>query len=199
MSCPNLSNTPPPACLEVNGATYPVSVDFRAWIQVSELFKRLLPHPEMAEEYKENLLLVAEMEQLTFGSFIKQPWADALEAMGDFLGGYPTELEKKPPLSTVQVYSFKHDINWIVLAIRNQTGIDLSYRRDPKTDPFHWWEFLLEFQSLTDDHYISKLMKHRGYKGDDKDYTRLRDYVALPRELSAEEQKALDEFNALFE
>jgi hypothetical protein len=199
MSSVNFSNSPPPTCLEVNGQSYPIDVDFRVWVEVSEMFKQLLPRPETVADNIVNLTLAAEMERLVFGEVIKQPWADALEAFGNFIPGYPTEMGKKPSLSKIQTYSFKHDMNWIVLAIRNQSGIDISYRRDPKTNPFHWWEFLLEFQSLTDEHYISKLMKFRGYEGDDKEYARLRDYVALPRELTAEEQKALDEFNALFD
>jgi hypothetical protein len=136
------------------------------------------------------------MEEHVFGEVIKEPWSDVLEQMGRFLAGYPQETNGSTSNDSTRIFSFKHDMNWIVLAIRNQCGIDLTYRRE---ELFHWWEFLLEFQSLAGDHYISKIMQFRGYQGEDREYRRIRDSVALPAELSAEDQKALDEFNALFD
>lgn len=94
-----------------------------------------------------------------------------------------------------KTYSLKHDMNYIVLAIRNQSGLDLTYNR---REPFHWWLFLLEFQTLTDQHLITHIMQWRAYDGEDKELIRRRDRVALPKEYTKSEQAMLDEMADLF-
>jgi hypothetical protein len=77
----------------------------------------------------------------------------------------------------------------------NQFGIDLSYRR---TEPFHFWEFLLYFRALAGDHYINRLMDIRGYDGKDPEMKRQAQRYALPRETTAEDRAFLDKMNEIF-
>ena len=94
------------------------------------------------------------------------------------------------------LFSLEWDLNAIVLAIRNQSGIDLSYRR---TEPFHWWEFLLELQTLCGEHYILHLMEARSYQGKDRELLRRKRMCALPVEADEADRAAVEAFNALFE
>ena len=92
-------------------------------------------------------------------------------------------------------YSFEYDLNAIIVAIRDQHGVDLSWRRK---EPFHWWEFLLLFKTLSGDHYILNLMEARTYRGKDRELLRRKHACALPPEYTAEEQAERDAFNAQF-
>ena len=94
-----------------------------------------------------------------------------------------------------QTYSFDYDLNYIIIAIQNQFGMDLSYQRK---QPFHWWLFLLYFRALSGPHYILRLMEIRGYDGKDAELKRQAQRFALPRENTADDQKLLDLFDELF-
>ena len=94
------------------------------------------------------------------------------------------------------------DLNYIILAIRNQGGPDLSYRRKAS---FHWWAFLLEFRALCGEHYIMRLMEIRGYEDTSKqdskranrEALRLKQRYALPYEMTADERRAAEAFDRL--
>ena len=92
------------------------------------------------------------------------------------------------------IYSLVHYINMIVLAIRNQSGIDILY----KCKHFHWWLFLLEFRSLEERHYISWVMNCRNYNGEDKERLKLKKTFALPIEYTEEEKQQAQELNNIF-
>jgi hypothetical protein len=194
----NLSTTCPPEFITVNGTEYPIEIDFRVWLQVIEELDEFIVPVEREEDKLHNYQTVEQIETLVFDGLINEPWQFVLSAIVQFLGGYP-----KPDNGHSQsgsqdgttLYSFKYDINYIILAIRNQSGIDLSYKR---TEPFHWWLFLLEFQSLTADHYIVEIMKLRAYNGKDKDMLRAKNAVALPHELSAHDRRLAEEMDNLF-
>ncbi|MEE0777099.1 MAG: Gp15 family bacteriophage protein, partial [Bacillota bacterium] len=93
-----------------------------------------------------------------------------------------------------RLFDFKIDMNSIIIAIRDQSGIDLSKRKEP----FHWWRFLLEFYNLTPEHHICKLMELRAYDGDDKEMKRARDAVALPVKISKRQKRFEDEMDKIF-
>lgn len=194
MPRPNLAQDAPPTAITVGGADYTVNVDFRVWIDVLRLLRDLISTPATVEQAMHNAEVIGEMERAVFGDLIPQPAADVLSAVIDFSRGYP-----EPPVeageSAQSTYSFDWDLNYIIIAIQNQFGIDLSYRR---TEPFHWWEFLLYFRALAGNHYILRLMEIRGYDGKDSDLKRQAQRYALPRETTAEDQAMLDAFDELF-
>lgn len=190
---PNFAQDAPPTEITVGGSNYPVNVDFRIWIEVLRLMRSIVPGTS-EERPQQNAEAFEQMQTLVFGGILadEEPQA-VVAAMVEFARGYPTapmETDSESP-----TYSFDYDLNEIVIAIRNQSGIDLSYRRK---EPFHWWEFLLEFRTLCGDHYILHLMDARGYKGNDKELRRRKSMCALPVEHTPEEQAVLDEFNEKF-
>ena len=191
---PNIAQDAPPTVITVGGIDYNAETDFRVWIDVISVMKEIYTSPNTFEQAMHNTEVIAEIEKMVFGKIIPHPANEVLDAVAAFSKGYP-EAPVGEGGDGVQTYSFEHDLNYIVIAIRNQSGIDLSYRRK---EPFHWWEFLLEFRSLCGDHYILRLMEIRGYKGKDRDLQKQAQRFALPRVTTADDKALLDEFDDIF-
>lgn len=192
---PNLAQDAPPTVIYVGGVSYNINVDFRVWIGVMSSLRNLVHTPTTAEQINNNIKTLTDIELQIFGEIIPHPANEVLDAISEFAQGYPEAPINASDRQRAQSYSFEWDLNYIILAIRNQSGIDLSYRR---TEPFHWWEFLLEFRSLCGNHYILKLMEIRSYDGKDTELKKQAQRYALPRETTAEDRAILDEFDALF-
>ncbi|HPF55364.1 MAG TPA: Gp15 family bacteriophage protein [Clostridiales bacterium] len=187
----NLATTPPPEYININGYAYAVDTDFKTWIEIIDLLDEF---DTKAGITPENVKIMVDVQMLAFNAKINEPWQDVFTEMARFARGYPTDDNGfRSSESTERFVSFSYDLNWIVLAIRNQSGIDLSYRRK---SPFHWWLFLLEFYSLAGDHYILDIIRRRQYKGNDSEHQRARDAVALPLKLTAEERRNIADIEA---
>ena len=184
----NIAKNSPPNELVIGGDVYPINTDYRVGIEVSELLRK--SNSENADN------IWQEIQKLIFGGEVYCDTMLALEAITIFLAGYPHYDNGYSGSSRdqEQLYSFVYDINLIVLAIRNQTGIDISYN----CKHFHWWLFLLEFKSLEEHHEISRIIQMRGYKGKDEEYLRLKRQMALPYEYSEEEERQAEELNSIF-
>jgi len=193
----NIAQTAPPETLRINEKDYAVLTDFCVWISILDLLQDM-DFTGREELLKHNSACVLRIEKLAFGCIINEPISDVLLAVVTFLKGYKTEcgeaeaVDDEPPS---RLFSFTHDLNYIVLAIRNQSGIDLTYRRE---QPFHWWLFLLEFRTLTEAHYIIRLIQLRAYKGDDKEHLRLQKRAALPPLCTHGDEMLIAEMNRLF-
>lgn len=191
---PDYAHDAPPTEIMVGGVGYKTETDYRVWIDVQKDLRRINLNTTDPGAMEENEIILEDIERRIFGGVLADENAiDVLKGIYEFIGGYPSlpvEGDGSAP-----VFSYEYDLNMIILAIRNQSGIDLSYRRK---EPFHWWEFLLEFQSLAGDHHILNLMEIRGYKGTDKDMLRMKRAHALPTEYTAEEQAQIDAFDAMF-
>lgn len=179
---------PPPESLLISGGEFAIRTDYRVWLRVTELLLDLpqVSDPRFTEKLSELFALIFIEEQPT------DP-AAALQAITAFLQGYPDQMTGKADHG-IQTLSLCEDINEIVLAIRNQSGLDLSYR----CKYFHFWEFLLEVKTLEDRHYISKLQQIRGYKGKDAQMLRLKERFALHKEPTTEDLIAAEELDELF-
>lgn len=191
---PNLAQDAPPTELMVGGVSYKINVDFRVWIDVLASLRKLHSNPDTPERAMNNAEIIADMENAIFDRIIPADLADVLSAISEFAVGYP-EAPVSESSRNIQTYSFDWDLNYIIIAIMNQFGIDLTYRRK---EPFHYWEFMLYFRALCGDHYILRLMEIRGYDGKDPELKRQAQRYALPRENTADDQAILDEFDALF-
>lgn len=193
---PNYAQDAPPTSIEVGGFAYPCETDFRVWIEVLRLLRRIDLRSTDEAGARRVLDRIVEIEQLVFGGVLTdEDPAEVLMAVVAFSKGYPMAPMRDTGGADVPLYSFEYDLNAIIIAIRNQSGIDLSYRRK---EPFHWWEFLLEFHTLCGSHYILNLMEARGYKGKDRDLLKRKYACALPEEYTDAEQAELDAFNAQF-
>lgn len=192
---PNYAFDAPPNEITIGGASYAINTDFRVWLEVLNRMRELITVPTTLEHIMHNAEVFISIKALIFADEVKQPMDAILDAIAEFSKGYPSAPVGEGKGGGADTYSFDWDLNYIILAIRNQSGIDLSWRRK---EPFHWWEFLLEFHSLCGDHYILRLMEIRGYDGKDPEMTRQAQRYALPRENTADDKLMLDEFNALF-
>lgn len=165
---PNLAMDPPPRSIVLRGAAYPADTDYRTWLRVLGLLKEL---PRDGRK-------LAEIETLVFGGIpVDEEPEEVLRGVLGFARGYPCAVTGGG--SGPRVLDLELDINELILAIRNQSGIDLSWRR---REPFHWWEFLLEARTLCGDHTILRLMEARGYEGRDPELLRRKRRAALPPE-----------------
>ena len=174
----------PPITLTINGTLYPIHYDFETWIQVTSLFDEITD--------TENIDILFEIINIVFGNTVDEPVEDILAAVSKFSTGYPFHKNNVTADVKENVLSFEHDINNIVIAIKHQSGIDLRTIQEP----FHWWDFLLEFQNISDDCLISKIMGYRGYTGKDKDMNRLKQSYKLP--LTKKDLAVLDKVDDVF-
>lgn len=195
MPRPNLAQDAPPAEISVGGVLYKINVDFRVWIGVLLDLRDLISTPMTPEQAMHNAEVLIKIEKAVFGKTINQPPAEVINAIVQFSQGYPEAPIGEGKGNDVQTYSLDWDLNYIIIAIMNQFGVDLTYRRK---EPFHWWEFLLFFRALSGNHFILRLMEIRGYDGKDADMKRQAQRYALPRENDADDKAMSDAFNELF-
>lgn len=195
MMRPNLAQDTPPSAISVGGVSYDVDTDYRVWLDVLRDMRLLKTQTQSMDDFNENAERILDIETRVFGQRIPHPANDVLSAIADFAKGYPSAPtgEGKAHAPT---YSFDWDINYILLAIHVQYGIDLSAQAGNK---LHWWMFLLYFNALCGDHYILRLMEIRGYDGKDKDLRQQAYRFALPKDEAeqAEDAAILDIFNKI--
>lgn len=182
----------PPNYIVINGNKYEIITVFFTWaINFPEIVSRF------NDNQKNNEKIVCELIDVFIIENCSESYEEIVIALSDFFRGYPKNLntKKSKDTNTVNILSYKHDMNDLIIAIRNQSGIDLTHRSNAQ---MHWWDFLLEVENLTDTHKISKIMGYRAYKGKDTQLLKLRREYALPVELSNKEKQELDEFNKMF-
>ena len=190
---------PPPKQITVNGTIYSIDSDYRTWLKISDKLNRIDCVSEDEESACENIIVIAEIISLAFGKLINEPYTDTFNAILEFYKGYPEQNNKRcsGAVSSKRLFDFNYDINYIIIAIRNQSGIDLSHRRNEHKH-FHWWDFLLEFKTLEERHHICKIISYRGYEGEDKELIRLKNLYALPEQLTKSQQRIIEELDDIF-
>lgn len=194
MMRPNLAQDAPPTTLLVGGVEYPINTDYRVWIDVLHDVRNLISTPKTPEQALHNAETFASIETAVFGKVIPADFTDVLQAISGFALGYPEAPVGEGKPNAAQTYSFDWDLNYIIIAIMNQYGIDISY----SCKHFHFWLFLVYFRALCGDHHIQRLIEIRGYDGKDPEMKRQAQRYALPREQTAEDQALADEFNDIF-
>lgn len=193
---PNYAQDAPPTEISVGGFSYACNTDYRVWLDVLRLMEELRLDDESEEGLQRSTVQILELEELVFGGVLREENPlDVIKAISTFSKGYPTAPAHNRRHEEAKV-SFDYDLNEIIVAIHNQHGVDLSYRRQ---EPFHWWEFLLLFRTLCGDHYILNLMDIRGYSGKDPEMRRRKQENALPVRFTASERAEYDAFNKMFE
>ena len=192
---PNYAMDAPPDFIEGRGFRYSCKTDYRVWLDVLDKLKNIdLDITDEAAVLK-TVDRIIEIEEMVFGGWLRDenPF-DVLKGISEFTKGYPAAPNTAP--TKEPLFSFNYDLNEIIIAIRNQSGIDLSYKRK---EPFHWWEFLLEVHTLSGDHYILNLMDIRGYDGKDAKLLRKKQEYALPMEFTETELAEYEAFSNMFE
>ena len=187
---PNYAQDAPPQSIRVGGADYAVNVDFRVWIDILDRARELYASVGTLEEARHNARVLADLQKMAFGGVLAESPAAVLRAMMAFARGYPTMVGEDVGADEdgEELLSFDYDINDLVLAIRAQSGVDLSYRR---REPYHWWEFLLQVRALCGDHRILRVMETRALKGDSREARLAKRRVRLPHKPTAGERRSL--------
>lgn len=194
----NLATDAPPETLEVKGGVYSINTDYRVWIEVFDVFM-------FRDSDTEALLDCIKMVFYDWQTVLSEhDPKDIIAAMCEFLKGYPEDTdgcevstgspEDGDNMNQERYFDFKYDLNMIIIAIRNQSGIDLSY----KCKHFHWWLFLLEFQSLESHHQFCQIRSIREYQGKNKEMLALKRKFALPQKLTSEQREQIEEMDKLF-
>ena len=187
---PNMATMKPPEFVEINGTEYPINFHYLAWIEILDLLDEI-----DLDNVEDDLDIVAEIETLAFGNIIGENVYFVLATIAEFAAGYPKpQNDRAPSPSNRRIVDFGIDLNSILIAIRDQSGINLI----DSDELFHWWRFLVEFENLNDSHHISKIMELRAYDGDDKSMKKARDAVALPKKITRKDQRFEDEMADLF-
>lgn len=187
---PNMATMKPPEFVEINGTEYPINFHYLAWIDILDLLDEI-----DLDNVEDDLDIVAEIETLAFGNIIGENVYFVLAAIAEFAAGYPKpQNDRAPSPSNRRIVDFGIDLNSILIAIRDQSGINLI----DSDELFHWWRFLVEFENLNDSHHISKIMELRAYDGDDKAMKKARDAVALPKKITRKDQRFEEEMADLF-
>lgn len=193
----------PPDSIQINGADYPVRTDFFVWIKILSLIRQLDgTGDEIAAQSNANVIVRIIYLAFETPEKVAQNCScdDILTAVYQFSKGYNRPSAESAYSSSDddrEIVNFEYDLNYILIAIRNQTGIDLTHKG---RKPFHWWDFLLEFETLEERHYISRLMSRRAYKGKDADLIKLREASKIPEEFTRtkSEERNDDKFNSYF-
>lgn len=192
---PNYAMDAPPDFIEVRGFRYPCKTDYRVWLDVLDKLKSIDLNITDEASLLSATNRILEIESILFDGWLRdENPLDVLKAISEFSKGYPSAPNTAPVKEPL--FSFNYDLNEIIIAIRNQSGIDLSYKRQ---EPFHWWEFLLEVRTLSGDHYILNLMDIRGYKGKDSKLLRKKQEYALPTEFTEADLAEYEAFSNMFE
>lgn len=180
-----------PEAIEIDGAEYPISFDFRTGLQcILDMESN-----DLADDEKAFLLL-----RRIYGNNIPEDVNEAVRLAVKFLdGGKEPEELATASTNTGRVYSFEKDAALIYAAFQQTHGIDLQKAN------LHWWQFLALFHDLGADTAFCNIvnLRRRISNGDatkeEREYaTKLGDafYVDNPEDiLSMEENENL----ALFE
>ena len=187
---PNYAQDAPPQSIRVGGADYAVNVDFRVWIDILDRARELYASVGTLEEARHNARVLADLQKMAFGGVLAESPAAVLRAMMAFARGYPTMVGEDVGADEdgEELLSFDYDINDLVLAIRAQSGVDLSYRR---REPYHWWEFLLRVRALCGDHAILRAVRLRASRDTSREARLAKRRVRLPHKPTAGERRTL--------
>lgn len=188
---PNIATLSPPETLDICDTEYPINWHYVTWIQVIDLLDEL-----DFEALEEDADIIEEIELLVFGCVIRENAYNVLAAVTEFAAGYPRPKNERATAESTsrRIVDFGIDLNSILIAIRDQSGYDLTQ----SDELFHWWRFLVEFENLKADHHISRIMELRAYDGDDRERKKLRDMVALPPKITRRERRLDQEMADLF-
>ena len=168
---------------------YLIRTSFRIGIQIC----LCLDDPDYTDEEKAGIVL-----DLLYGAGVPHDPDVAVDGLKWFMSG-GSSAKKNGSASDKKVFYWDFDSSRIYSSFKQTYGIDLA-----KHD-MHWFEFTSLMGSLDKDSALSKAIEIRTYdmkdlKGKNRaEMQKLKNDLQPPVQLSAEEQEALDQFNALFD
>ena len=177
-----------PEYAEVKGIKYKINTDYRVALRCFEVIE------DTSIGDQERALAVVF---LLFGEVPMEDIEEFLRIAGDYLrcGEKETSQEAKQ-----KDMDFNADEKYIVASFMSDYRIDLS------SVDMHFWQYIQLIQGFTENAIMSRIRDIRNY-----DISELKDpktrakmisakaAVALPKKFSKDEQKAIDEFEKLFD
>ena len=177
-----------PEYAEVDGVRYKINTDYRVALRCFEV----LDDNTICDE--ERALAVV---YLLFGFVPETNVGEFLRIAGNYLRCGEPETN---PEATVRDIDFVADEKYIAASFMSDYKIDLH-----STD-MHFWQYIQLIQGFTDKSVMSRVREIRNYDlselKDPKTRAKMikaKEAVALPDKFSREEQKAIDEFEKLFD
>ena len=140
-----------PNTVEIDDEKYEINSDFRTSI----LFELLMQDDELSDE--EKIATALELYYPNIPPYDK--WNEAInKILWFYRGGKDIELSKGKGQgrSSIQIYSFNYDDDYIYAAFLDQYRIDLQ-----DIEYLHWWKFKAMFKALKEDNEIVKIMGYR--------------------------------------
>ena len=177
-----------PEWAEVSGKRYKIDTDFRTALRCFEVIE-----DDSISDEERALAIV----YLLFGDVDMAHTQDLLRIAGNYLRcGEPEAAQE----SKDRDMDFKADEKYINASFMSDYQIDIS-----KVD-MHFWQYIHLIQGFTERSVMSRVREIRNYdlselkdaKSRDK-MVKAKEAVALPTKFSKDEQKAIDEFEKLFE
>lgn len=177
-----------PEYAEVDGVRYKINTDYRVALRCFEVIE------DNTICDQERALAVV---YLLFGFVPSSNAGEFLRIAGNYLRCGEEETTQE---STERDIDFIADEKYIVASFMSDYKIDL-----PSVD-MHFWQYIQLIQGFTDKSVMSRVREIRNYDlselKDPKTRAKMikaKEAVALPDKFSREEQKAIDEFEKLFD
>lgn len=177
-----------PECAEVNGIQYKINTDYRVALRCFEAIE----NPDISDE--ERTLAVI---YLLFGDVPLEHLEEFLRIAGVYLRCGETQ---EAQASNERDMDFLADEKYIIASFMSDYQIDIS-----KVD-MHFWQYIQLIQGFTERSVMSRVREIRNYDmselKDPKSRSKMakaKESVALPKRFSKEEQKAIEDFEKLFE
>ena len=169
-----------PQAIEVNGRSFLIDTDFRAWIKVGELFKQDATLDQYLFLFTKDIptdpVFIQAVQQFFYNPNVTPKFSDD--------SGYP-------------VLDYVLDGEYIYGAFMQAYHIDLV-----DIDYLHWHKFKALVLCLPNNTMLKEIMGLRSWKKDNTDYEtqcrRNKEVWSLPHENSAHDEELLNDINELF-
>lgn len=177
-----------PEYAEVKGKKYKINTDYRVALRCFEVIE------DSSISDTERALAVVF---LVFGEIPMEDAQDFLRIAGDYLRCGEKETHQTTRKRDID---FNADEKYIVASFMSDYRIDLSSAN------MHFWQYIQLIEGLTENAIMSRVRDIRNYDLSDltepKARARMADAkaaVALPEKFSRDDQKAIDDFEKLFD
>lgn len=165
-----------PSTVTVGGKVFSIFTDYRLWMKFCIDFENDV-----------------SIENINVSYLFKNEVPKILDK-GFFDFAYPkNKLPRSENSKSIKLLDYKYDMDIIYSSFMTQYGIDII-----DIEELHWFKFNALLGGLTANTKLVEVMGYRGYEGKEKEYIKFRDMWEIPIQISKEEQKKIDDFEALF-
>ena len=177
-----------PSKARIDGKDYPINTDYNVALRCFDV----IDDPDIGDTERALAVIF-----LLFGVVPDNHADEFLQAAQKFLScGDPQEEHQ----ARKKDMDFRQDERYIAASFRSDYGIDLQH-----LEHMHWWEYCMLINGLTDQCVLNRVRDIRNFDlstlsdpRSRQDMAEAQERVRLHDRLTADEQAAIDEFEALF-